>query len=321
MVQEVELVVTERDSKKRLDIFLSQQDLPLSRSRIKKLIDAGLILINDISPKAGFRISKGDLIKVQIPEPTPSELHPENIPLDIIYEDDFLIVINKPAGLVVHPAAGNYSGTLVNALLYHSHDLSGIGGVVRPGIVHRIDKNTSGVLVVAKNDIAHRLLAGQFKKHSITRRYTGMVYGTFKNERGAVTSSIGRHPVDRKKMSTSARKGRKAITHWRVIEQFEEITLLEISLETGRTHQIRVHMADIRHPVVGDPVYSSKKRLLRIQNEQVRNTLRGLSRQALHASILGFNHPKTGTYMKFSAPLPQDLGEILDVLRDQGGYI
>lgn len=317
MVHEIEFIVPDSDSAKRLDIFLSQQNLPVSRSQIKKLIDAGLVLVNNTSPKAGFRISKGDLINVTIPEPTPSDLRPENIPLDIIYEDNFIILINKPPGLVVHPASGNYSGTLVNALLYYSRDLSGIGGVVRPGIVHRLDKNTSGVLVVAKNDLAHRSLASQFKEHSIARKYTGLVYGTFKNEKGTITSPIGRHPVDRKKISTKARRGKAAITHWKVIEQFEEIALLEISLETGRTHQIRVHLADIQHPVVGDPVYCSKKSLLTIRDERLRNRLKRLDRQALHASLLGFNHPKTGEYMQFSAPLPEDLRGILDVLKYQ----
>ncbi|MFH1624556.1 MAG: RluA family pseudouridine synthase, partial [Pseudomonadota bacterium] len=240
MDQQFEFIVPEGDSKKRLDIFLSQQELPVSRSRIRRLIDTQLILVNNIFPKASFRVRKGDLIKVSIPEPIPSGPSPENIPLDIIYEDSFVIVVNKPAGLVVHPASGNYSGTLVNALLYYTRDLSGIGGVIRPGIVHRLDKNTSGVLVVAKNDVAHQSLVSQFSEHSIIRNYIALVYGTFRKEEGTVVSLIGRHPVDRKKMSTKARRGKEAVTHWRLVEQFDEIALLEISLETGRTHQIRV---------------------------------------------------------------------------------
>jgi len=315
MAQRIEFTVPDTESTKRLDVFLSQQYLPISRTQIKRLIDARLILVNDNFTKAGFRINEGDLIEVRIPEPTTSDLCPEDIPLDIIYEDELIIIINKPAGMLVHPAAGKYSGTLVNALLYYSRDLSGIGGVVRPGIVHRLDKDTSGVLVVAKNDFAHQSLANQFKEHSITKRYTTLVYGTFKNLKGTIASPIGRHLADRKKMSTKAKKSKGAITHWRVIEQFEGVALLEISLHTGRTHQIRVHMADIQHPVLGDPVYCSKKRLLTIRIDALRNRLKSLNRQALHASLLGFNHPKTGMYMEFSAPLPNDLKEILYTLR------
>ena len=314
MVEEFEFIVRDSDSGKRLDTFVTQQNLSLSRSRVKSLINAELILANDTCAKAGFRIREGDLVKVSIPEPTSSDLCPENIPLDIIYEDNFIILINKPAGLVVHPASGNYSGTLVNALLHYSQDLSGIGGVIRPGIVHRIDKNTSGVLVVAKNDFAHQSLSSQFKEHSITRKYIGLVYGTLKNETGTVTSIIGRHPVDRKKMSTKARRGKAAVTHWRVIEQFDEIALLEISLETGRTHQIRVHLADIQRPVIGDPVYCSKKRLMTIKDDRLRNRLRSLNRQALHAGLLGFVHPKIGEYVEFTAPLPDDMKEVLGTL-------
>ena len=319
MVQKFEFIVPDSDGRKRLDIFLSEQNLPVSRSRIKRLIDTKLIKVNDISTKASFKVTRGDLVKVSIPEPIPVDPSPENIPLDILYEDSFIILVNKPAGLVVHPASGNYSRTLVNALLYYSHDLSGIGGVIRPGIVHRIDKNTSGVLVVAKSDFAHQSLASQFEKHSITRKYTGIAYGTFKNEKGTITSLIGRHPVDRKKMSTKARSGKKAVTHWRVIRQFDEIALLEINLETGRTHQIRVHLADIQHPIIGDPVYSSNKKLLTIKNDRLRNRLKSLNRQALHATLLGFNHPETGEYMEFSAPLPEDLKDILDTLQSEFG--
>jgi 23S rRNA pseudouridine1911/1915/1917 synthase len=315
MTKKYKFISQDSDNKKRLDTFLSQQNLPVSRSRIKRLIDAKLIQVNDISPKAGLRIKEGDLIRVSIPEPTPADPSPENIPLDIIYEDRSIIAINKPPGLVIHPAPGNYSGTLVNALLYHVRDLSGIGGVIRPGIVHRLDKNTSGVLVVAKNDLAHQSLADQFEKHSITRKYIAIVYGNFKDKKGTIASCIGRHLIDRKRMSTKTKKGKEAITHWRVIEPFKETSLLEISLETGRTHQIRVHLADIQHPIIGDPVYCSKKKLLTLKDNRLRKRLKSLNRQALHAYLLGINHPINEEYMEFIAPMPEDMEETLNMLR------
>ncbi|MFH2012149.1 MAG: RluA family pseudouridine synthase [Pseudomonadota bacterium] len=317
MVQKFEFIVPDNGERKRLDAFISEQNVRISRSQVKRLIDTKFIKVNEMFTKASFKLTKGDLIKVSIPDPVPAIPVPEDIPLEIIYEDSFIIVVNKPAGLVVHPASGNYSHTLVNALLYYSNDLSGIGGVIRPGIVHRLDKNTSGVLVVAKSDFAHKSLATQFEKHSITRRYTGIAYGIFKDEKGTITSLIGRHPVDRKRMSTKARSGKKAVTHWKVIKQFDEVALLEINLETGRTHQIRVHLADIQHPIIGDPVYCSSKKLLTIRNEKLRVKLKELNRQALHASILGFNHPETGEYMEFSAPLPKDVKNILHYLNSE----
>lgn len=315
MTKKYEFIIQDSDNRKRLDSFLSQQNLPVSRSQIKRLIDTKRIQVNDIYTKAGVRLREGDFIRVSIPEPAPLDLSPENIPLDIIYEDRSIIAINKPPGLVIHPAPGNYSGTLVNALLYHVKDLSGIGGVIRPGIVHRLDKNTSGVIVVAKNDHAHQSLAAQFKKHSITRKYIALVCGNFKEMKGTIASPIGRHVIDRKRMSTKTKKGKEAITHWSVIESFEDFSLLEVSLETGRTHQIRVHLADIQHPIIGDKTYCGKIKFLTLKDDKHRRRLKKLNRQALHAYILGIKHPVDEKYMEFKSPLPEDMKGILDMLR------
>ncbi|MDY6856983.1 MAG: RluA family pseudouridine synthase [Thermodesulfobacteriota bacterium] len=315
MIKKYEFIAQDTDHKKRLDTFLSQQELQVSRSQIKRLIDTEFVQVNNIFPKAGLRVKEGDLIRVFIPKPNLSDPSPENIPLDIIYEDRSIIVINKPPGLVIHPAPGNYSGTLVNALLFHVEDLSGIGGAIRPGIVHRLDKNTSGVLIVAKNDLAHQSLADQFKKHSITRRYFAIVYGNLEDKKGTVNACIGRHILDRKKMSTKTKKGKEAITHWRVIESFGNFSLLEISLETGRTHQIRVHLADIQHPIIGDPVYCRKLKFSTLKDDDLIRRLKSLNRQALHAYVLGINHPIYKEYIEFTAPMPEDMKKVLDMLR------
>ncbi|MBS3977685.1 MAG: RluA family pseudouridine synthase [Syntrophomonadaceae bacterium] len=275
----------------RLDLFLAEKYPDLSRSRIQGIISDRLLTVNQKIEKPSYRIRSGDRIEFKMPEPTPLEAEPEQIPLEVLYEDQDLVVVNKPQGMVVHPAEGNYSGTLVNALLFHCRDLSGINGRLRPGIVHRIDKDTSGVLVVAKTDFAHQGLAEQIKRHSVARIYTALVRGNLADERGTVDAPIGRHPVDRKRMAV-VHGGRRAVTHYRVLKRFRGYDLIEARLETGRTHQIRVHMAYIGHPLVGDLRYGPADNKL------------GLQGQALHATTLGFVHPRTGDYIEFSVSLP-----------------
>jgi 23S rRNA pseudouridine1911/1915/1917 synthase len=243
---------------------------------------------------------------------------PEDIPLEILYEDADLVVLNKPAGMVVHPGAGNSAGTLVNALLGHCHDLSGIGGELRPGIVHRIDKETSGILVVAKSDNAHQGLSGQFSAHTIKRVYIALVFGSMKTDTGKIEGTIGRHPVDRKKMSGTSRHGKRAVTHWRVLARYPGISLLRIKLETGRTHQIRVHLSENGHPLLGDAVYGGSGRLAGLKDAKLRSLIKEMGRQALHAQTLGFIHPVTGVYLEFSAELPADIQTILDYLDTSG---
>lgn len=288
----------------RLDKFLAEQMPELSRSHIQKLIRDGNVTVNQRTVKANYKVSVGDCVQIEVPEPEILDILPENIPLDILYEDDDILVVNKPKGMVVHPAPGHYSGTLVNAILYHCKDnLSGINGVIRPGIVHRIDMNTTGSLLVCKNDQSHRILAEQLKVHSITRKYHAIVYGSLKEDSGTVDAPIGRHPTDRKKMSTKAPNGRDAVTHYKVLERFGNFTYIECQLETGRTHQIRVHMASIGHPILGDEVYGPAKCPYKLEG------------QTLHAKILGIKHPVTGVYMEFDAPLPEYFQKILEKLR------
>lgn len=307
--------VTPSDAKTRLDIFLLQRLPDLTRSRIKNLIEDGLVSLNDMPAKAGVKVKGGDEISITIPEPQPVKAEPEKIPLDIIYEDKDVIVINKPPGLTVHPGTGRASGTLVNALLYHCKDLSGIGGVLRPGIVHRIDKDTSGVLVVAKNDKSHQFLAKQFKEHSIKRRYLAIVSGYVKKDEGTVDLPIGRHISERKKMSVRTRKGRRAVTHYRVLKRFPFHTLLEVILETGRTHQIRVHLSAIHHPVIGDPVYG-KGNIPSGLSQKAIALIKNLKRQALHAETLGIIHPETKEYLEFTVPLPSDMEAVIAALEE-----
>ncbi|MBI3397928.1 MAG: RluA family pseudouridine synthase [Deltaproteobacteria bacterium] len=307
--------VAPSDANIRLDIFLSQKLSDLTRSRIKNLIEDGLVSLNNKPAKAGARLRDGDKISITIPEPQPAIAEPESIPLDIIYEDKDIIVINKPPGLAVHPGAGRAQGTLVNALLYHCKDLSCISGVLRPGIVHRIDKDTSGVLVAAKTDKSHLSLARQFKEHSIKRRYLALVWGDVKNDEGTIDLPIGRHVSERKKMSVRTRGGRMAVTHYKVIKRFNNFTLLEATLETGRTHQIRVHLSAIHHPVVGDPVYG-KRSMPSGLSPGITMFLKNLKRQALHAQILGIIHPETKQYMEFTSPLPDDMKNIIDTLEE-----
>lgn len=288
----------------RIDRYLSGHLEDLSRSYIQKLLKEGHISVDGRAVKANYKTSGGEEIEVHLPDPEIPDILPEDIPLDILYEDQDILVVNKPKGMVVHPAPGHYEHTLVNAVLYHCGDcLSGINGVMRPGIVHRIDMDTTGSLLICKNDQAHRILAEQLKDHAITRRYHAIIHGSLKEDEGTVDAPIGRHPTDRKKMSTKAPHGRRAVTHYRVLERFSGYTYIECELETGRTHQIRVHMASIGHPILGDPVYGPARCPFRLEG------------QTLHAKILGITHPSTGEYMEFDAPLPDYFVNLLGVLR------
>lgn len=316
MTESIELTFEHGQPPERLDHFLARILPDISRSRLKGLIDSKQITADGAAVKAGLRLRGGEAIRLVMPEVQETEIKAENIPLDVLYEDSDLIVINKPAGMVVHPACGHYSGTLVNALLHHCSDLSGIGGELRPGIVHRLDKDTSGVLVVSKNDLSHQGLTQQFKEHSINRRYITLVHGQVQNDTGTIEKPIGRHPSARKKMSTRSGRGRHAVTHWKVLRRYanERLTLLEMRLETGRTHQIRVHLADMNLPVVGDQTYGNPKRANAVAAVEIRKLLQCLQRQALHACLLGFIHPRSGEYLEFFSPLPEDMAEIITAL-------
>ncbi len=304
-----------KDQGRRIDQFLSETNLHLSRSQAKKLIEEGTILLNNKKTKPSTHIKSGDLISGTLPEPEPLSLEPEPLPLPILYEDHSIIVIDKPAGMVVHPAAGNTSGTLVNALLHHCKDLAGINGVLRPGIVHRLDRETSGVMVVAKDDEAFHQLAGQFKNRLVEKVYLAIAYGNFKQDEGLIDAPIGRHPVQRKRMSTRTRKGKTAMTRWKVLERFGPLAFLEIYPQTGRTHQIRVHLSSLGHPILGDPLYGKKGKPGSIQDAILKECVKRMNRQALHAHRLGFNHPRTGERVQFVAPIPQDMKETLECLR------
>ena len=289
----------------RLDAFLSRQGDNLSRSAAQKLIEAGAVRLNGKVPKKNDRLNLGDTVEYTIPEPKEVDIAPKDIPLEIVYEDEDVAVINKPKGLVVHPAAGHQDDTLVNGLLYAMGDsLSGINGELRPGIVHRIDKDTSGLLAIAKNDLAHTVLASQLKDHSMARTYEAIVCGSFREDRGTVDAPIGRHPTDRKKMCVTQRNSKPAVTHWEVVERFRGYTHIRCRLETGRTHQIRVHMAYIGHPILGDTVYGHKKPEL------------GQSSQCLHAGALCFRHPRDGRPVLVFAPLPDYFQQVLEKLRN-----
>lgn len=297
-------IVTREQAGIRIDKYLSEADPDLTRSYLQKLIKEGHVLVGDQPVKANYKVREDDSISLDLPEPEILDVVAEDIPLDIVYEDDDVLLVNKPKGMVVHPAAGHYTGTLVNAIMYHCKDsLSTINGVMRPGIVHRIDRDTTGLLIVCKNDKAHNSLAEQLKVHSITRKYYAIVWNNIKEDEGVVNAPIGRHPVDRKKMAINHKNGKEAVTHFRVLERFGDFTLVECILETGRTHQIRVHMASIGHPLLGDEVYGPAKRPYKTEG------------QALHAGVFGFVHPSTGEYMAFEAPLPQYFEEVLEKLR------
>ena len=293
--------ITEELENERIDKCLSMLIDSLSRSFIQKMIKENNVKANGEPVKGSYRVKTDDILEFVLPEAVKPDIVPENIPLDILYEDKDVIVVNKPKGMVVHPAAGHYSGTLVNALMYHCGDgLSGINGQMRPGIVHRIDKDTTGSVIACKNDLAHACIAQQLKDHSITRRYHAVCEGILPEEEGVIDRPVGRHPTDRKKMAVNEKNGKNAVTHYRVLKRFEKYTYIECRLETGRTHQIRVHMASIGHPLLGDSVYGSGKDPFRLQG------------QTLHAMVIGFCHPSTKKYMEFEAPLPAYFQELLE---------
>ena len=290
----------------RIDRYLAESCESLSRSYIQKLLKNGEVLVDGKAVKASYRVCPGDQVLVDIPEAVQPEIQAQDMELDILYEDSDVILVNKPKGMVVHPAAGHLNDTLVNGLMAHCRDqLSGINGVMRPGIVHRIDMDTTGVLIACKNDFAHNQIAAQLKEHSITRKYLAVVHGVIKEDEGTVDASIGRHPVERKKMSVNEKNGRHAVTHYRVLRRFSGYTYIECQLETGRTHQIRVHMASIGHPLVGDEVYGPRKCPFSLQG------------QTLHAAVLGFIHPRTGEYLEFWAPLPEYFEKLLKKLENE----
>ncbi|MEA3493766.1 MAG: RluA family pseudouridine synthase [Candidatus Margulisiibacteriota bacterium] len=299
----IEYIISDKQKGERIDHFLAmQKKVGITRSQAKKLIEDGFVEVNKEVTQPSYKLKVGDRVQVFIPEPKKLEAKAENIPLDIVYEDKDLIVVNKPRGTVVHPAAGNYSGTLVNALLHHCKDLSGIGGVLRPGIVHRLDKQTSGLIVVAKNDLTHQVLSKQFKNRKIKKHYIALVHGEIEGEGGLIDARIGRHPKSRKKMAVTG-KGRAAISYYKVLKRAKKFTLVDVKLKTGRTHQIRVHMASIGHPLVGDPTYGHRKEDFETNG------------QMLHAKKLGFEHPGTKKFVQFEAELPKDMAELIRKLQ------
>ena len=303
-MEEMSFAIQKEESGKRLDAFLKEAIDDASRNFLQGLISQGAVLVNDKTAKANYKVKENDMIFITMPDPVDVEIKPQKMDLDIVYEDEDVLVVNKPAGLVVHPAHGHYDDTLVNGLLAHCKDLSGINGVMRPGIVHRIDKDTSGLLMVAKNDFAHNSLAEQLKVHSVERGYIALVQGVIAEPAGVVDAPIGRHPLERKKMAVNL-SGKEARTNYFVKERFDKYTLIECRLETGRTHQIRVHLSYIGHPLVGDELYGSRKNNL------------GFAGQALHAYLLGFIHPRSGAKLHFEAPLPEEFRKELELLRSK----
>ncbi|WP_234405623.1 RluA family pseudouridine synthase [Paenibacillus sp. IHBB 10380] len=300
-----EWTIDESYAKERIDKYITEVwEEEISRSQVQLWITGDHVKVNGNSVKANYKLSVGDHVEVDVPAPVTVEIIPENIPLEVVYEDSDVIVVNKPKGMVVHPAPGHSSGTLVNALMYHCTDLSGINGEIRPGIVHRIDKDTSGLIMAAKNDKAHASLAAQLKAHTVTRRYIALVHGSVSHDQGTVDAPLGRDPKDRKMFTVTEKNSKRAVTHFTVKERLGDYTLLELQLETGRTHQIRVHMKFIGHSLVGDPLYGRNKGIK-------------LNGQALHAGVLGFIHPSSAEYMEFSAPIPEDLEELIAGLRSR----
>lgn len=304
MKQDVFEVLEEQEGE-RLDKYLSVIYPDISRSFFQKIIKENMVLVNDQPQKANYRLRVEDIVTINFPDAVTTAIEPEDIPLDILYEDEDLLVVNKPKGMVVHPSAGHYTHTLVNAIMFHCKDsLSGINGEIRPGIVHRIDMDTTGSLIVCKNDESHIKIAQQIKDHSVNRIYEGIVCGNVSQDEGTITGAIGRNPKDRKKMAINEVNGKPAITHYKVLKRFQNYTYMQFQLETGRTHQIRVHMASIGHPLLGDPLYSSGK-----------SPYKNLQGQTLHAKTIGFVHPTTGAYMEYSAPLPDYFEKLLNSLK------
>jgi 23S rRNA pseudouridine1911/1915/1917 synthase len=316
--EEIRFTIDKSQIGQRLDIFLAQSEADISRSHVKCLIEEGDVLVNGKEPKVSQKLKEADVIILTQRPPIEAAAVAQEMPLDIIYEDEAIIVINKQAGLVVHPAPGNDDKTLVNALLFHCHDLSGIGGVLRPGIVHRLDKDTSGLIVAAKSDDAHRQLSAQFEKHEVQKKYLALVWGDTKDKQGEIVKPVGRHTIDRKKMSTNTKRGKEAITFWKVIERYGVATLLEVEIKTGRTHQIRVHLSDLRYPIIGDAVYGSAgNRIQNIANPELKTHIKAFNRQALHAAHLSFIHPLTGKRVEFNAEMPQDMTDLCAQLRSK----
>ena len=303
-MNEIVMEITPEMEGERIDKCISNYLESLSRSYIQKIIKDGKAYVNDAVVKANYKVKVDDKVQFEIPDCEEPDIPPQDIPLDILYEDKDILIVNKPKDMVVHPAPGHYEGTLVNAIMFHCKDeLSGINGVLRPGIVHRIDKDTTGSFIICKNDEAHRKIAQQLKEHSITRKYRAIVYGRIMEEEGTVNAPIGRHPTDRKKMAINEKNGKPAVTHYKVLERFDKYTYIECQLETGRTHQIRVHMTSIGHPLLGDEVYGNAKCPFKLEG------------QTLHAMTIGFIHPTTGEYVEYEAPLPEYFEHLLQILR------
>lgn len=303
-MNEIVMEITPEMEGERIDKCISNYLESLSRSYIQKIIKDGKAYVNDAVVKANYKVKVDDKVQFEIPDCEEPDIPPQDIPLDILYEDKDILIVNKPKDMVVHPAPGHYEGTLVNAIMFHCKDeLSGINGVLRPGIVHRIDKDTTGSIIICKNDEAHRKIAQQLKEHSIKRKYRAIVYGRIMEEEGTVNAPIGRHPTDRKKMAINEKNGKPAVTHYKVLERFDKYTYIECQLETGRTHQIRVHMTSIGHPLLGDEVYGNAKCPFKLEG------------QTLHAMTIGFIHPTTGEYVEYEAPLPEYFEHLLQILR------
>lgn len=302
-MNQVNIAVSEEQTSERLDKFLSTTEPEWSRTQVQQWVKDGLIEVNGKQVKANYKVQAGDQIKVEIPDPEALDVEAESMDLDIYYEDEDVLVVNKPRGMVVHPAPGHVTGTLVNGLMAHCNDLSGINGVMRPGIVHRIDKDTSGLLMVAKNDLAHESLVNQLVAKTVTRKYTAVVHGIIQHDTGTIDAPIGRDKKDRQSMTVTKENAKQAVTHFDVMERFKDFTVVECRLETGRTHQIRVHMKYIGYPLAGDPKYGPRKTV-------------DFNGQLLHAGVLGFDHPRTGEYMEFTAPIPADMQAFIDSLRN-----
>ncbi len=320
MSHEIEIVIPPGKKKERLDVFLTHHVENATRNKVQRAIEKGMVLVDGKTVRSSHQVSPGETIHITLPKSPPQKAAPENIPLDILYEDDELLVVNKPAGMVTHPAHGNYSGTLVNALLYHCNHLPTLNDATRPGIVHRLDKDTSGVMVIAKTEFAHAQLAKQFSDRTTSREYWAVVWGTFHEKQGLIEAELGRSKSDRKKMAV-VKEGKHAATEYSVIEQFEYLSLVRLKLQTGRTHQIRVHLAHVNHPVFGDPTYNGRHIVAgpgtSKQKAEVQQLLKLISRQALHAKTLGFVHPKTHREMSFDSNLPADISSVLAGLKNR----